>query len=428
MIGISDNLKKIEKEIDESKTQLSEINKRATADNDVYEAAKSALMELELEANEKEQSIYDHEAKIEQFTRLKNDYLVDIEKFKAAEESKKIIGQVPEEFSVCPICKHTFEVANIRTVFDIPETDKVRYEINSLNRRIRDTKTLIAEHRKKWEVEREQLKSIIDQKNNARKTFDLNAKDLISPYLAERDTFVSKLASLEQKRDEFLLKIKLRNQHLLLDKNIEHLEISISKLNEKLKKLKEQAPALEKIKASMADNLKDYLEFVKIKNPTGISLSDDKFFPRIRGIEYQNITSGGLRTITCIGYLCSFLAESLITEMNYPPLLMIDTVGKYLGKTQDRYIEGTSQQDDESEGVSDPIKYQNIYEFLIKLSEQFENNQRTCQIILVDNDVPRQIMNKLSGFIVARFSSDPTDSFPVGFIDDAETYEREHPQ
>ncbi len=289
---------------------------------------------------------------------------------------------------------------------------------------MRDVENFVNEHRKAWELESVRLKELVSHKNKAREAFDLQTKDILSPYISERDTFVSKLASLEQRRIELVSRLRIRNQHRLLDKNRETLEIEISSLQEKLNKLKSEAPSLVKITSSMADNLQDYLSYVNIKDPSGISLSEKKFFPVVRGIEYQNITSGGLRTITCIGYLCSFLREFLITEMNYPPFLMIDTVGKYLGKTQDKYQEETSEKDDLSESVSDPSKYQNIFEYIINLSEQFELKQKTCQIILVDNDVPQGIIDEVSGFIVAHFSSERRNGLPVGFIDDADLYEQ----
>jgi hypothetical protein len=49
----------------------------------------------------------------------------------------------------------------------------------------------------------------------------------------------------------------------------------------------------------------------------------------------------------------------------------------------------------------------------------YEEKNRTCQFILVDNDVPDHIVDKLSGFIVAHFSSERINGLPVGFIDDA---------
>ena len=49
--------------------------------------------------------------------------------------------------------------------------------------------------------------------------------------------------------------------------------------------------------------------------------------------EYKNINSGGLRTIISISYLASILEQKLSKDTNLPGLLMIDTVGKFLGKT-----------------------------------------------------------------------------------------------
>jgi hypothetical protein len=115
------------------------------------------------------------------------------------------------------------------------------------------------------------------------------------------------------------------------------------------------------------------------------------------------------------------MEEALRTQMNYPSFMMIDTVGKYLGKTktQSQYQEETSVNEDLKEGVSDPQKYQNIFEYIINLSEKYEQKNQVCQFILVDNDVPDHIIDDLYGFIVAHFSSERAEGLPVGFIDDA---------
>lgn len=292
-------------------------------------------------------------------------------------------------------------------------------ELNSLKRRIKDTEHIVNESRRQWEIEEARLREIDEQELKARELIDQNTKDLASPYLAERDMYVGQLGELKQKRKEFVSRLKIRNQHNLLTRKIKSLEISIAQLKERLDELREKAPSMADVLSSLADSLKDYLDFVKIKDPSGISLSSDKFTPIVRGIEYGNITSGGLRTIVGIGYLCSLIKEALKTKMSYPSFLMIDTVGKYLGKTHNRYESGTSLAEDSKEGVSDPLKYQNIYEYIIRLSSKYEQKNRTCQFILVDNDVPDHIVDKLSGFIVAHFSSERINGLPVGFIDDA---------
>ena len=100
---------------------------------------------------------------------------------------------------------------------------------------------------------------------------------------------------------------------------------------------------------------------------------------------------------------------------------MIDTVGKYLGKTtKQKYQDQTSLQDDTSEGISDPLKYQNIYEYLLGVANRAEENEVPCQIILVDNDVPETFVNRFKTFIVAHYSSTGENGLPLGLIDDME--------
>ena len=100
---------------------------------------------------------------------------------------------------------------------------------------------------------------------------------------------------------------------------------------------------------------------------------------------------------------------------------MIDTVGKYLGKTtKDKYIVQTSHTADEQEGISDPLKYQNMYEHILEISMRAEKKEVPCQIILVDNDVPETFVNRYKAFIVAHYSSTGDDGLSVGLIDDIE--------
>ena len=422
MVSLDDEIELTDNQIDSLREQITQLNSRAMADNEVYRAIKSTLSEIELDKKATQLRLSENERKVERFTRLKNDYLNDIEKFNSSLEAREIIGEVSEEISLCPICDNTLQLESAKKKFEIAPTEKVKHEINSLRRRFKDTEVLINESKRQWEQEKSRLQEINEQELKARELIDQNTKDLASPYLAERDMYVSQHGELKQKRKELVSRLKIRNQHRLLTETMKSLDLSIGKLKERLGELKEKAPSMNDVLSSLADNLKKYLVYVKIKDPSGISLTSNKFAPVVRGIEYEKITSGGLRTIVGIGYLCSLMEEALTTQMSYPSFLMIDTVGKYLGKTktQSRYESETSSIDDLREGVSDPLKYQNIFEYIIQLSEKYEKNNKTCQFILVDNDVPDHIIEKLSGFIVAHFSSERINGLPVGFIDDAE--------
>lgn len=411
----------VDQKILEIEKQILNLNTRLTSDNDLYRALHSTITQITLDKRSLIQRQQENQTKVERFTRLKNDYLIDIAKFRASVSARKSIGDIPEEITLCPICDNNLNVGFAAQRFDMVSIDKINYEINALNRRVKNSELIIGEAKRQWEMDQAKLKDLSEAEIEARVLLDKQTIELSTPYLAERDTFVSKLGELKQNRKELVNRLKIRNQHNLLTTTIESLELSLKELNDKLDILKASAPSMEDVFSTLSDHLKEYLLYVKIKTPTGIGYTKGKYLPKVRNIEYSNITSGGLRTIVGIGYLCSLMKEALNSDMSYPSFLMIDTVGKYLGKTQKgkSNIDGTSEEDDVREAVSDPEKYKNIYEYIINLSNDYFLKDRVCQFILVDNDVPDHILDKISNFVVAHFSSERADGLPVGFIDDA---------
>ncbi|MFP7410170.1 hypothetical protein [Aeromonas veronii] len=410
----------VDQKILEIERQILNLNTRLTSDNDLYRALHSTITQITLDKRSLIQRQQENQTKVERFTRLKNDYLIDIAKFRASVSARKSIGDIPEGITLCPICDNNLNVGFAAQRFDMVSIDKINYEINALNRRVKNSELIIGEAKRQWEMDQAKLKDLSEAEIEARVLLDKQTIELSTPYLAERDTFVSKLGELKQHRKELVNRLKIRNQHNLLTTTIESLELSLKELNDKLDILKASAPSMEDVFSTLSDHLKEYLLYVKIKNPTGIGYTKGKYLPKVRNIEYSNITSGGLRTIVGIGYLCSLMKEALNSDMSYPSFLMIDTVGKYLGKTQKgkSNIDGTSEEDDVREAVSDPEKYKNIYEYIINLSNDYFLKDRVCQFILVDNDVPDHILDKISNFVVAHFSSERADGLPVGFIDD----------
>ena len=424
MPALDNEITIIDKEAEELQEKLKQLNLSQTVDDEVYKSIKAALSEISLNKKTLLQNMQEAELKIERFTRLKNEYLNDINKFKASLAAKEVIGEVSKETTLCPVCDNSLEVEAALEKFDINPNDKINYEINVLRRRAKDTEALVSDTRQKWEKYKAELQELELAESNARKLMDENTKELSTPYLAERDMYVKKIGELTQKRKDLVERLKIRNQHSQLTDKIKSLDIRISQLKEQLEELKKTAPSMSDVLSNLADNLKDYLTFVKIKSPTGISYDEKSFVAKLRGIDYPNITSGGLRTIVGIGYLCSFMQEALNSTISYPSFLMIDTVGKYLGKTKEQKYKAdeSSIEADANEAVSDPDKYQNIFEYIIKLASAYDNKNRTCQFILVDNDVPDHIVDELSGFIVAHFSSERVNGLPVGFIDDADQH------
>ncbi|MGK7133573.1 exonuclease SbcC, partial [Pseudomonas aeruginosa] len=246
-------------------------------------------------------------------------------------------------------------------------------------------------------------------------------KEMITPFLTQRDTLIKHIASSKQEKNQQAGNIRIRNQQQKIHDAYTQALLSIKQLQERLTELKLSAPSIAEVLNRLSDYLKKYLNTVNIKKREGISISPKSFAPVIRDRDYIDITSGGLRTIASVGFMLSLLEYSIDSEINHPRLLMIDTVGKYLGKTtKEKYISQTSHTADTQEGISDPLKYQNMYEYILKIAMRAEEKEVPCQIILVDNDVPETFVDRYKAFIVAHYSSTGDDGLSVGLIDDIE--------
>lgn len=299
----------VDQKILEIEKQILNLNTRLTSDNDLYRALHSTITQITLDKRSLIQRQQENQTKVERFTRLKNDYLIDIAKFRASVSARKSIGDIPEEITLCPICDNNLNVGFAAQRFDMVSIDKINYEINALSRRVKNSELIIGEAKRQWEMDQAKLKDLSEAEIEARVLLDKQTIELSTPYLAERDTFVSKLGELKQNRKELVNRLKIRNQHNLLTTTIESLELSLKELNDKLDILKASAPSMEDVFSTLSDHLKEYLLYVKIKNPTGIGYTKGKYLPKVRNIEYSNITSGGLRTIVGIGYLCSLMKD-----------------------------------------------------------------------------------------------------------------------
>lgn len=412
----------IDEELDDLKKQIDKLNKTQTADVELYSSIKTNLSEISLQKSSLAQELHDLQVKIVRYTRLKNDYVNDISKFKSSLAAREFIGEVSKDATLCPVCDNNVEIDTALKKFNINPDERINYEINSLKRRARDAETLLRDTRMEWEKCNQRIQELDIAERKARRLIDENTKSLSSSYLAERDMYINQFGELTQKRKDLVDRLKVRNQHSHLTDRIKSLDSQIEALKEQLEELRQTAPSMADVLSNLADNLLDYLSFVRIQSPTGVSIDERSFMPKLRGIEYENVTSGGLRTILGIGYLCSFMREALNSKINHPSFLMIDTVGKYLGKTSSRVQEDSISiaNSEDNEAVADPEKYQNVYEYIIELASAYQEKSRTCQFILVDNDVPDHIVEELSGFIVAHYSSDRSDNLPIGFIDDAD--------
>lgn len=417
-INIGDKNEELKSQAKLLRLQLDSINAAMVANNDTYSYLKDSLDTFSIRRTGVQGAKKESEQSVERFSRLKNDYLGDIAKLKAIQQAKVIIGVPKVDSFNCPICDSQVALSRIKDDYRIDESDKANHEINALTRRIRDLEDLVQSEREKLVLLSQESELLASDQAKARRLLDEESAQMITPYLSERDGVSAELATINEKIRQSDHSLKIRNQQLLIFKDIDRIETHIANLTEKLELLRKNTPSVAQIVEELGDILRSFLVKVNIKDPRNISLNGTSFLPVLRNRNYVDITSGGLRTILSIGYFLSFFERSISQPSNIPAFLMIDTVGKYLGKTQSQYSE-TVRADDERENVSDPAKYSNMYEYMINLVDRAALLQVPCQIILVDNDVPVSIQQKYAGFVTAHFSSEGANGLPFGLIDDA---------
>lgn len=400
-----------------AKRELTRINDSITANNEGYLALKDILSTITIRTRESEESIHTSDRLIEQYVRLKNDYQADIQKLNAIKKSKQLIGTNAVVFS-CPLCDSQVDLNYIKTSFDITEMDHVSQEINSITRRMRDADQLAQRERSKRAAIIDELKLLREEGARARNMLDEELSSSITPYLAERDGWSLEVARATEEIANIDRNLKIRNQQKSIFQELHAAEELIKSLQEQLSKLMNSAPSISDVLGEIGDALTNYLRDVQIADIRDVRISERTFLPVLRNRDYQDITSGGLRTILSIGHFISILSCALQRNCNHPGLLMIDTVGKYLGKTDSKYGE-TDAEADTREGTSDPKKYKNIYKALMKLCATIESKSGRVQIIAVDNDLPGGIESASPGAIAAYFRIDGRDGTHRGLIDDA---------
>ena len=400
--------------------QIELINQNMKADTQGLEELRSIKRELERKIKAEREEIENLNIQMRQHVLLKNDYIQDIQKLDTSIKASRY--KIPEDLETpCPVCDNALRITSISAKFQQSGTELLEREIKSIKNRMSGIVKLIDESRNEIILAEINIADITKELERVNVLLDTGTSEIISPYLSQRDGFTTARTQFLEKIDQIEYTLKIRNQLNEIANRSSKLELELAKLNKDLEELKSSTPTTTKITERLADILQDFLIQCKMNNVTGISVNQRNFMPVVRNLEYNRLTSGGVRTLVSVGYFISLLKNGMETTTNHPNFLMIDTIGKYLGKTSPRYLEDTNPTEDRSEGfgASDPTKYLNIYTYILNLCKE----RQDVQIIVVDNDIPTVIQEKLRTNVVKEFSSTGLGGLPVGFIDDARSFD-----
>ena len=406
---LNTKIEEVDNHINEFSKNLTQLNNTMTTDSQNYRELKSIHENIKNELKQNSQVKHSSSAKINKFTKLKNDYHEDVLKLKSIIDSSNFIDVKNEQTGICPVCDSQINVGLIQEKFTMNKVGEIENEIKSLKRRVKDIDLLLEENREQFNLtlikEKELNESLLKVKN----LLDEESSSFISPYISDRDNIVIEIANLKSEKKELENHRKFRNQQRQISKKINIYKNNITILNQKLNELKEKSSSIDQVRFKMIGHLYNFLKDVSVSNIEDTNLNKYNL-PMIRGKNYNDISSGGVRTIVSIGYFCSLLKYGLEVGINLPNILMLDTIGKYIGKN--------SKETDIKEGMSDPAKYQKLYECFLNIVEFAEDNNKSCQILIVDNDVPDKIQKEYAGHIIEKFSKDRKPGFKIGLIDD----------
>jgi uncharacterized protein (UPF0305 family) len=407
------------REVDERRKiatgELQRINNSLIANNESYGTLKELLTKISARLVENEADKVEVDHAIERFVRLKNDYKADIAKLKSIRVSQQLIGSPQLMFS-CPLCESAVKLDKLQHDHQVVSVDKMTQEINALTRRTKELDAFIDRERSRRSVLLEESKALLSDRDDARRMLDEEMGQAVTPYLAERDSWSYELAKLAEERKNIERNIKIRNQQKQIFKDLGDAIEKINSLNEKLEEARNNAPSADEVLTDLSDALFKFLAYVQISDLRDVRVDSKTLLPVLRDRDYRDTTSGGLRTILSIGHFLTIAHMATLRQTNFPGLLMIDTVGKYLGKTSEKYSD-TDIREDSKESVADPKKYLNIFRAMLSLGES--KLEPSIQIIAVDNDIPPGFAASHPTSIAAHFGSEGADGAQRGLIDDA---------
>lgn len=418
------SLDQLNKQKEEKEDEVFNINQKIRSIDEDIMSNSQGMNNLREDINSYESKLkylYEDNAtkqeELKQNVSLRNEYNNDIKKMIATVEVLEKLPNLIDRKTECPVCEKEMNLTLLKK--GLIETDPkiIKSELNGIKRRKKDLDRIYSELINNIDSIKVLIENHKSELDALRLEFDRQTKNLVTPYISQRDSLTIRSGEIKSDIKNLKYFYKIRNQQSTIESEIITLDKIINNFSDDLRFLKNSAPTLDRVFIKLRDNLMGFLNFIGMKNVHGVSISDKTYLPMIRNKNYEDITSGGVRTLTSIGYFISLLEYAIHNSVNYPSFLMIDTIAKYIGKTKSEYTTETNLNDDLIEGMNDSTKYENIYKYLINLNNKYTEN---FQMIIIDNDIPESLREKINPFIIKHFSTNPIDeNTEIGFINDA---------
>ncbi|GBE39842.1 chromosome partition protein Smc [bacterium BMS3Bbin08] len=285
------------------------------------------------------------------------------------------------EFQICPRCGASLEISRSDTdhCYVCLQTPKLTYdkkdliaEQSRITSQILETRDLINERA----LRIEKIKDVIVKIENTRLKTGNELDIRLKTFISDSSSIIESLAS---ERAKVIATIDQLEDYLTLFEKRDSVASSISKYSEKEKKLIADIDAamvrhddVESIIQKLEDEFSNILQEFNLPKFLGpkprAEINRTTYMPLVNGRNFDSLLSEGLSVEVNIAHALAHQRLSLKYGIPLPNILFVDGISGAFG--QKGY---------------DPKRIASIYQYLIKISQEFEND---LQIIVADNRVP----------------------------------------
>ncbi|WP_252235054.1 hypothetical protein [Clostridium sp. ZS1] len=359
---------------EEKKRILDEEDSYQKRQNNLYRKTKTKIIELENKFSFISQQ--EGELILGQIRKkeLLEDYNKELDELRATSEAYNIISKKEQKYA-CPLCSNTIsyefnESVNLLSIDD---------SINEL-----DTKIHMIEYSLNSTTEK--IQRLQKEKVLLEEDLSIYNKALIKYMESLNVAYVPELESINLILIQINEKLNKINENIKIINKIEEKRNFIIEKSEVLKSLEKERKELEveekdekKIIDDLSSIYRDIMKEFKLNISTlNTYINYNTYLPFYENASILEHESGGILVCMQIAYLASILKyQKDNEEVKHPGLLILDTIGKYLGTTLEANNENYTE-----DMIMDPITYNELHKLLINISNDF-------QIFVVDNIPPK---------------------------------------
>lgn len=389
----------------ETENELKNINSEILEKTNVMEKFRKNLNENYMKETELTIEIEKLKKQNIKFEGLLKKYIEEIEKI---ELGINLLNRTNIDLNnlecLCPVCKGQITLEEIEENYEIEkeeflklEKKRVKLKHVSLMKYIDEVSLQITK------LTKEKIELNLDIKNSE-KLLNKEVENCIAPFISIRDSLNENIGRSKERINEYYKLKKIEEKIEIRKKEVRDLDNFLSKLNNDLEDKRENSISTDEMKEGLALNLNQILTNIEIENLHNVGINK-RFLPIFRGDNYEEHTSGGVRTILSVSYYLSILEDTINKKLNKPSILLIDTIGNFLGKNKEK--------NDNDEVVNDPKKYHNMYHEILRICELGINKNKKVQVIVVDNDYPGK---KFEIYMRKKFGKE--ENYECGLIND----------